>query len=232
MRYKNPNYVKEAVIQSELFTACKKAGLRCDMQYVICPGEKENQCTFDLVVVESYDIIAIVEVKTSTSINASVEDSSQIRKYRKQNVPVFILYSIYDIPYLVKQLVEVKTKFLESVDSDKAKCFEVDRQNIEKWNTKITAAFIEFDETFPDYKFTNDHSLELLAIGVRVLGLTDILKLMDEHNDNLKVFFSMLDAQINYRNTGRDRFLNTRKGTTHSISSYYTRQDHIDEKLK
>lgn len=225
-------YQKEAIIQAELYVACKKAGLDCDLQYAIHAENAEKDWDIpDLIVVEHDQIICIVEVKDYSSFNNLTPTSrEQIKRYRRHGVPVFILYSIYDIPYLVKQLLEVKAKFLESIDLVKAKCFEADKQNEEKWNTKIAAAFIEFNETFLDYKFTNDQSLEIIAIGVKTLGLIDVLRL-DEFKSNLAVFFAMFNAQIDYRNGGG---LDAHKGpvhVTHTISSYQNRQDHINEKL-
>lgn len=223
------NTKKEAITQAELYILCKEVGLCCDLEHGV---DLKQGCRPDLVVVVGNQIIAIVEVKRYASFgHLSERSKKQIKRYRGHDVPVFILYSIYDIPYLVKQLLKLKTKFLESMDSAQIKCFEADKQNEEKWNTKIAAAFNEFNETFSDYKFTNQQSLEIIAIGVKVLGLADTLKLMDEFKSDLKVFFSMLDAQISYRKTSRERFLNTRKGSVQSISTYQNRQDRIDEKL-
>ena len=223
------NTKKEAITQAELYISCKKVGLRCDLEHGV---DLKQGCRPDLVVVESYQIIAIVEVKRYASFgHLSERSKKQIKRYRSHDVPVFILYSIYDIPYLVKQLLKLKSKSLESMDSAKAKCFEADRQREERWDERIAAAFVEFDIRFPNYKFTNGRSLELLAIGVKVLGPLNLLKVMDESKGNLTEFFDMLSAQIDYTNGGPERFLNTRKGTVQSISTYQNRQDKIDEKL-
>ena len=242
MKYKKPDCIKEAIIQAELYVACKKIGLDCDLQYVINPNQyllpekyRKETSVFDLVAIVGSEIVAIVEVKATGTPFSLVKDSYQIRKYKKQNVPVFVLYSIYDIPYLVKQLLEVKVKFLESVDSAKTKCFEADRQNEKKWDGKIAAAFTKFDEAFPDYKFTNNQSLEIVATGVKVLGLPMVLKLLEESKGSLAEFFSMLKTWIGYVKGGYDHYLLTAQETAaskaHSISDHQDRQDHINEKL-
>jgi len=232
LRFVEPDNMREAAIQAELYVACRKAGLDVNLQCSIHSDQKGWDLP-DLIVIEHDQIICIVEVKDYSSFaNLTSASKKQIKRYRSHGVPVYILYSIYDIPYLVKQLLEVKTKFLESMDSTGAKCFEADKQSKEKWNRKIAVAFDQFDETFPDYKFTSRQSLEIITIGVKTLGLADVLTLMDEFRSNLIEFFSMLNAQINYKKGGRDRFLNTRKGTVGSISSYVNRQNRIDEKHK
>lgn len=231
LRYQKSRYQNEAIIQAKLYIACKKAGLACDLHFAILKDQTEWDIP-DLIVVEHDQIIAMVEVKDYSSFgNLTSISKEQVVRYESHGLPVFVLYSAYDIPYLVKRLLEIKTKFLESLDSDKAKCFEADRQNKEKWNVKIASAFQEFDETFPRYIFTNQQSLETVATGVKILGLVDVLRLMDEYAGKSVEFFSMLNAQIDYTLSGRDRFLNTRKGTVSSISGYYARQTRFDEKL-
>lgn len=79
MKYKNTDYIKEAVIQANLYRACKDEDLSCDLQYVVFPNEK-GQCVFDLIVIESYEIIAIVEIKTTKTPLNSVDNSNQIKK--------------------------------------------------------------------------------------------------------------------------------------------------------
>jgi len=230
--YQKPSYTKEAIIQAELYAACKKMGLICNLQCSLVVDRKGWDLP-DLVVIEHNQIICIVEVKDYNSFGRlSSASKNQIKRYKKHNIPVFIIYSIYDIPYLVKKLVEVRKKFLESVDSDKAKCFEADRQNEEKWDKKIATAFSKFDELFPDYRFTNNYSLETLVEGVEVLGLPDLLKLMDEYfESSASDFLFALTSLVIYRRGGRERFLNTRKGTILTLSSYENRQDRINEKL-
>lgn len=239
MQYRSPDYTREAIIQAKLYIACEKAGLNCDLQYVINPSQqfipekyRKETSVFDLIVIMDYEIVAIVEVKTADASISSTENSEQIKRYKSYGVPVFILYSIYDIPYLVKRLLEVREEFLEFADLAKAKCFESDKQNEEKWNKKITVAFDWFDEIFPNYKFSNSYSLEILATGVKVLGLLDLLKLIDESKNSVEEFFSMLNNWIDYRKGGRERYLDTRKGTIQTISGYQDRQNRIDEKLE
>lgn len=190
LEYRKPINAKEATIQAVLYMACREADLNCNLQCSISVDRKGWDLP-DLIVIEHNQIISIVEVKDYTSFGRlSSYSRGQIERYERHSVPVFILYSIYDIPYLVKSLLEIKRKFLKSIDSAKAKCFEADRENKEKWDKKIAKAFSKFDETFPDYRFTNECSLEILATGVKVLGLSDLLKLMDESKDSMKEFSS------------------------------------------
>jgi len=241
MKYKKTKCVKEAVIQAELYVACRKADLCCDLQYIVNPNQwcipvkhRKETSVFDLVITEGNDVIAIVEVKTpdSISISISVENSEQITRYKKHDVPVFVLYSIYDIPYLVKELVEVRSKFLESIDLATVECFESDKQSEKNWDNKITKAFGRFDEVFPDYKFTSSRSLESLADGVKVLGLEDVLKLMDDYvGDSTSNFFLVFDELVTYRKSGPSRFLNERKGNIKTLTQYQERQDKITKKF-
>lgn len=227
MKYKSTSWDIEAAIQAELYVACKKAQLWCALEYL------HEDCRFDLAVVEHNQVIAIIEVKTPAADSYSIERSTQIIKYRKYGIPVFILYSVYDIPYLVKRLIGVKTKFLESIEPAKIKCFEADRLSENKWDKKIFQALSKFDETFPDYKFTNKYSLEDIATGVKVLGLLDLLKLMDEYSKgSVGDFFFALNNLVNFRKAGPDHFLNQRKGTVQTATVYCNRQNRIDEKLK
>lgn len=222
-------FVNEAVIQAELYTACKEAGIFCDLQYSI-KAEKHQRDMPDLVVVEGYQVIAIVEVKGYTYFKklGSISEH-QIKSYKQHNVPVFILYSVYDIPYLVTELLEIQSKFLKSIDSTIVECCEADRQREQKWDDKIAEAFGRFDEVFPDYKFGN-HSLELLVDGVKVLGLLNLLKQMTLYA-NVEDFFFGLNNLVTYTKSGSLRFLNERKGTIHTVLGYQNRQDRIDEKL-
>jgi CRISPR/Cas system CSM-associated protein Csm2 small subunit len=225
-------YVKEAVIQSELYMVCRVAGMACDLQYSI-PSKRQQRDMPDLVVIEGYEIIAIVEVKDYSSFTQlGTWSSEQITRYKKHNVPVFILYSVYDIPYLIKELIEVRKKFLESIDPTIMECSKGDRQSEKNWDNKIAAAFDYFDEVFPDYKFTSSRSLESLADGVKVLGLEDVLELMDDYvEDNVENFFLVFDELVAYRKSGPSRFLNTRKYTVHTVLGYQNRQDKISKKL-
>lgn len=231
LSYQKPENTKEIQIQVELYIACKKAGLNCILEPTIVADSNLKGWEFpDMVVVENYQIFAIVEVKPYAKLGKLTTGSrKQIKRYFQHGTPVFILYSMYDIPYLVKLLLEYKARFLESIDSVKAKCFEADRQNQEKLDAKIAAAFSKFDEVFPGYRFMNGYSLEVLATGVKVLGLPDLLKQMTLYA-NVGDFFFGLSSLIKYANGGRDRFLNTRKGTVGSISAYYARQERFDEK--
>lgn len=231
----------EAVIQARLYAACKKVGLACDLQYVAWSIKETS--VFDLVVIVGNEIVAIVEVKDAGASPTSVECSSQIKRYRSHSVPVFILYSIHDIPYLVKQLLEVREKFFESIDPVKAECLEADRQYEAKWNTKIATAFSKFDETFPGYKFTGDSSLEVLAIGVRTLGLIDTLKLMDEFDSDSTEFISALkrrlkrdkDAELQPSRYSQGRWgvfsRDVQDTVSGTITAHQNRQNRIDEKL-
>lgn len=235
LRYQKSASTKEILTQVKLYTACKEAGLDCDMEYSITAHwDGQDRDVPDFILVACNQIIAIVEVKNYFSFNnLSPFSKNQIERYEHHSIPVFILYSTYDIPYLVKRLVEIKTKFLESCDPTKIKCFESDKQNEEKWNEKIAMAFSKFDEVFPDYKFTNECSLEILATGVKVLGLSDLLKLMDEYSKSgVKDFLFAFSSLLDYKKGGRERFLDVQKGTILSISGYHDRQDRIDEKLK
>lgn len=238
--YQKPRYQNEAIIQAKLYMACKKAGLGCDLQFAILKDQTGWDIP-DLIVIEHDQIIAMVEVKDYSSFNNLTSTSKeQIKRYRSHGVPVFILYSIYDIPYLVKKLLKIKVKFLESIDSSKAKCFEADKQNKEKWNKKIVTAFDRFDKTFPDYKFSSNRSLEILATGVRVLGLPDILKLIDESSeDSAEDFFYALDISLtrnkNELRNEEDRHMTGQLygfyDTVNTATGYHNRQNKIAEKL-
>lgn len=233
MEYIKPDNIKEAIIQSELYMACKKAGLTCDLQFGISLDQKETGWDLpDLIVVECNQIISIVEVKDYSSFkNLSPYSKNQIERYKKHSVPVFILYSVYDIPYLVKELLEVRKKFLESTDPINSNCFEADRQNKKKWDAKIAIALSRFDEAFPNYKFTNQHSLEDLATGVRVLGLSGLIRAIDESEGKVGDFFFALNGLLGYKKRGRLQTLNRRKNTVDTVSLYCSWLDRIDEKL-
>ena len=246
MKYKKRDSVKEAIIQAKLYNACKRVGLDCDLQYAINPNQRyvseqyrKETSIFDLVVIVGNEIVAIVEVKDTSASPILTACSQQIKRYKRHGVPVFILYSIYDIPYLVRQLLELKTKFLESLGSVKVKCLEADRLSEEKWNTKIATAFDKFNETFPGYRFTNDQSLEVIAKGVRSLGLVEVLRLLGIASNS-----SQFVSALNYRFKYKKEFELSRICSEHpnvsvqyggtiqcTISNHQNRQDHIDEKL-
>ncbi len=243
MKYKKHDHIREVEIQNKLYNSCIEAGLTCELQYIVNPNQqylpkeyRESTCVFDLIVIEAYEIIAIVEVKDSNCTPIVVEGSKQIEKYNQFNLPVFVLYSAHDIPYLVKKLLEVRDKFLQSCDSNKAKCFEADIQNEKKWGEKIAEAFVKFDLAFPNYKFTNECSLKTLADAVRILGLSDVLKLMDESKGNIQNFFFSLNASFEYNEWEKAQimpkdFLDP-KSIYCPVSAYLNETKRIDEKLK
>jgi len=236
MKYNLPTSEGEAVIQAKLYTACEKAGLNCDLEYNVL-RYPVVESRLDLIIIEDCEILAIVEVKTSDSMNALVENSEQIKRYKTYNVPVFILYSIYDISYIVKRLVEIRTKFLESCDPTKIKCLEADKQTEEKWNEKIAAAFSKFDELFPDYRFTNNYSLEIFATAVKIMGLPGLLKLMGEYSkDNVREFIFALKRFLKYKKEEELQLLRKCYGRwgvdeVNTVSSHYDKLNNIDENL-
>lgn len=226
MKYKSTSWDIEAAIQAELYIACRKAHLHCALEYLY------EDCRFDLVVIEHNQVISIVEVKTPILLSHQVERSAQVVKYKKYDIPIFILYSIYDIPYLVKRLLEVRKKFLESAPLIVTECFEADRQNEEKWNKKIEKALSKFDEIFPDYQFTKEHSLEILAEGVRVCGLSDVLGLLDIHSGfPLGDFFFSLSSLLNYNKSKTLHELKLKQDGS-DFHSFDTASDHHNKLSK
>ena len=228
MKYMDTSYNDEVVIQAELYLACKKAQLQCALEYT------HENCRFDLVVVECNQVISIVEVKSPVFSSYPIERSAQIIKYKKYNIPVFILHSTYDICYLVKKLLEIREKFLESCDSDRIKCFEADRQNEEKWNGKISEALSKFGVVFPNYKFMYGYSLEDVAIGVKVLGLSNVLKLMDECvSGKILDFFKLLNQAVTCEKKEGSQIFDKRRDGEEicTLGEHHSKINKINEKL-
>jgi len=176
--YHKSNLTRETFIQSKLFQACLEAGLTCEAEY---PYE---DCRFDLVAIEGSEIIAIVEVKKPDQFEEGKDnETAQIKKYKRFGVPVFILYSVYDIPYLVRKLISIQenfsTIFTDIIENDEKK----KTQDLE-----ISSCLDEFDKVFPNYKFTNEYSLEDLVTAVKFFGSVPVLerirKFSEQGSDN------------------------------------------------
>jgi len=211
LEYRKPDHTKEAVIQAELYAACKKARLSCDLEYWIPSQEDKQSEVPDLVVIENHQIIAIVEVKIYPQYGRLITYSKdQIKRYKQFGIPVFILYSIYDIPYLVKKLVSIQKGYLRSIENTaSSKCNESDKSSEKKWGDKISIALDTFNETYPDYKFTESYSLQIVATSVKALGLELVLKITSSpENKNVDDFFFELNNLLDYKVRGRLQMLN------------------------
>jgi hypothetical protein len=197
LNYKKPDYINEVVIQAELYQACKKAGLTCNLEY-ICYTDKEEKCVLDLIVIENYQIIAIVEVKRYDHFEHISWDVHQIKRYKQLSIPIFILYSIYDIPHLVKRIVRIQQNYLKSISENSSTHNENEKLSEDRWKEKISIAIDGFNKTFPNYEFTNEHSLETIATAVKVLGLDLVLKIICYPNRKVEDFFFYLNSRLDY----------------------------------
>lgn len=159
--YKEPNCVNEAIVQAELYYTCKNAGLKCDLEYIFSP-DSGRKCVFDLVVIENYQVIAIVEVKRYDHFGYTFQlDADQIKRYQQLGVPVLTLYSIYDIPYLVKKLVSIQKRYLESIENTTSgERNESGKIGERVQKEDILTVFDTFDKTYPNYEFANERSLQ------------------------------------------------------------------------
>lgn len=80
--------------------------------------------------------------------------------------------------------------------------------------------------------FTSRCSLEDLATGVRILGLPDLLKLIDKSSKgSAEDFFFMLNNLLLYRKNRGKQPINHRKNTILTATQYFNRLDRIDEKI-
>jgi len=95
-------------VQAELYQQCKQAGLGCYLEYCsIWNGQKGRR--FDAGIHDSQNILSIIEVKnsyrkTTNYIMARIKKwrtSKQKKKYEQFNVPVFVIYTIEQIPKLM-----------------------------------------------------------------------------------------------------------------------------------
>lgn len=199
LEYKKPDYVKEIVIQTELYKACKDSNLVCDLEYIAFSSKEEKQCVLDLVVVENYQIIAIVEVKDQKDSISVVENSEQLKRYKQFGVPIFILYSIYDIPHLVKKLVTIRDNYLKLITETKREHSKNEKKSENRWEEKVNKAIDEFNKAFPNYRFTNEYSMETVAIAVKILGLEQVIQIIDASCEKgVEDFFFQLNVLIDH----------------------------------
>jgi hypothetical protein len=198
LNYKKPNYINEVVTQAKLYQICVEAGLTCDLEY-ICYTDKEEKSVLDLIVIENHQIIAIVEVKRYDHFGHTSWDVDQIKRYKQFDVPVFTLYSIYDIPYLVKRLVSIQQNYLKLISEDLSTFSKNEKSSENRWEEKINTAIDKFNKVFPNYEFTNEHSLEAIADAVKILGLDLVLKIINKFsNKKVEDFFFQFDASVKY----------------------------------
>jgi hypothetical protein len=233
LEYKESVCVKEAVIQSKLYESCEKAGLVCDLQYVVFLDGKKEKCVLDLVVIENYQIIAIVEVKDQEDNPDRIRDSKQLKRYKQFGVPVFILYSIYDIPHLIKRLVKIQQNYLKSISETSSIFGKNEKRSEDRWEEKINKAIDEFNKIFPNYEFTNEHSLETIATAVKVLGLNCVLSIICYPNRKVEDFFFYLNSRLDYIDRGKKGTitLNRRNSTLQTERSHEYKLYRIDRKL-
>jgi len=202
LEYNKQSLIKESVIQSELYLACKKAGLQVDLQYTIGIGNP-NRSMPDCVIVQNYCIMAIVEIKNYKAYSGlSVISQDQIKRYKSYGVPVFVLYSRYDIPHLIRKLLDVRNRFLGKANLEQTKYFIADKKSEELKQFGIDLVVQIFNETFPNYGYTEKYSLELLAIAVEKIGamkvagiLLDGYYTVDDFMEELKSYITWVERK-------------------------------------
>jgi len=239
LEYKKPDSPPEIVVQAELYRACKEAGLNCDLEYHIpidplVENRRDNASIPDLVVVENRQIIVIVEVKPHSQFDKSnTYNSEQIKRYKQFGVPVFILYSIYDIPHLVKRLFRIQQNYLKSISETSSTFSKNEKSSENRWEEKINIAIDKFNKVFPNYEFTNEYSLETIATAVKILGLDCVLRIICYPDRKVEDFFFYLNSRLDYIDRGKKGTitLNRRNSTLQTERSHEYKLYRIDRKL-
>ena len=107
MKFKHGR-LPEANIQAELYSECKKNGIRCYLEYKSSRNGIKG-CKFDAVITVGDEIIAIIEVKSVSPHNresraASWRQGKQYLKYKQFGLPIIRVSGFSEIPGAIEQI--------------------------------------------------------------------------------------------------------------------------------
>jgi len=98
MKFIEPKRLAEANIQAEIYSRCKALGIQCYLEY------KTVDCRFDVIIIKGGEITHIIECKSYARNNPKKENTKQIEKYKKFEVPILLCGRWDDIDQIISTI--------------------------------------------------------------------------------------------------------------------------------